>query len=409
MTGSALSGAFRTLEGKESLRSTALLRNATRIQQALSRLKGAPMKVGQMLSLHEGLLPPEVASVFRALQDQAPPIPMGKISAVLKGELGDQLQLVEEVDPDSCAAASIGQIHRARLKDGRDVVFKVQYPGIDETIEADLKTLKGILQLVLSWYTKADTEAVWSEVRDRLREEIDYRHEASNLNRMRDLWAQTSWVHIPRVVEELSSQRVLCMESLTGLSGDEACAETVPQALRDQWGQHLFQFMLTGLLQHRLLHADPNLANFAFAENGDILVYDFGCLKEIPPPIATSYARLTRSVLSSRYGRIAAQLQRLGIENGDGSPVSQDIVDALVAEVRPLIRRRPPYRFGDDDKIYARSMDLGVKHWREATGLRFPAEIVFIHRTFAGQFGNLCKLRACGPWRDIAESALPDG
>ncbi len=406
LAGNAVGSAFRTLEGKQIRRAATMVQNAMRVQEVLGRLKGAPMKMGQMLSLQEGVLPEEIAAVFRDLQDQAPPVAMGEITEVLRKELGDGFEAVAEVEPEPCAAASIGQIHRARLLDGREVVFKVQYPGIDRTIEADMKSLKGGMKLLLSWFTKMDTELIWSEVRDRMLEEIDYECEAEHLQRMRALWSHEPLIHIPQVVNELSTRRVLCMESLTGWSGEEACADTVSQEQRDQWGTLLFRWLARSLLNHRLMHVDPNLANFSFREDGGINVYDFGCVKEVPADLAEGYARLARSMLASRYAQMPGRLQAMGIESAGGQPVSLDMIKKFAQEIRTIFRLRPPYRFGENRELYDKGIELGLQHWNEASETRFPADIVFIHRTFAGHYGNLCKLRAVGPWREILEECL---
>ena len=142
--------------------------------------------------------------------------------------------------------------------------MKIQYPGIAEIIEADLVNLRRLLKSLFALFTDADFAPIWGEVRDRLREELDYVNEAENLMRMAELWAGSDQVVIPGVIDAASSRRVLTMEYVAGYTPDEACDDARPQALRDRWGAVLFDFVLRGLFEHRMIHADPNLANFSF-------------------------------------------------------------------------------------------------------------------------------------------------
>ena len=265
-----------------------LVLNAERIVRELGRLKGAAMKVGQMLSLQDSLLPPEVTGVLAALQKQAPPIPFAVVERQLDAELPGWRNTIAQLQPAAIAAASIGQVHRGVLADGRPVAVKIQYPGIDGIIEADLVNLRRLLQSLFALFTDADFGPVWEEVRDRLREELDYVNEAENLRRMAELWAGSDQVLIPGVIDAASSRRVLTMDYVAGYTVNEACDQrTRPdderrmQALRDRWGAVLFDFMLRGLFEHRLIHADPNLSNFSFLADGRVVVYDFGCVKSV--------------------------------------------------------------------------------------------------------------------------------
>lgn len=382
-----------------------LVENATRVTAALGSLKGVPMKLGQMLSLHQGLLPPEVANVLRCLQQQAPAIDFAQIEVELKRELGCGFQAVREIDPEPYASASIGQMHRAELQDGRHVVFKVQYPGIHEVIESDMKNLKGVIQFTFSLFSRTDTEPVWAEVRDRLEEEIDYFREAEHIRRMRRYWKDEPRIRIPSVIDELSTRHVLCMERVEGITPDEACGEDMPAELRDQWGQMLFRFVVEGLFRHRFLHADPNLANFSFREDGGVNVYDFGCVKHIPAPLARGYADLTRAVLDSEYRALPAILDRMGVRHADDGRVAADWVTEIGKVIRVPFRKRPPYRFGVSGSLYPELLDLGSRHWAQFADVTFPPDVMFIHRTFLGHFGNLERLRARAPWHDLLAGA----
>jgi len=383
-----------------------LVLNAERIVRELGELKGAAMKVGQMLSLQDSLLPPEVTGVLSALQRQAPPIPFGVVQRQLDAELPGWRNTIERLEPVAIAAASIGQVHRGVLADGRPVAVKIQYPGMDRIIEADLVNLRRLLQSLFALFTDADFGPVWGEVRDRLREELDYVHEAENLRRMAGLWAGSDQVVIPGVIDAASSRRVLTMDYVAGYTPDEACDERRPQALRDRWGAVLFDFMLRGLFEHRMIHADPNLSNFSFLADGRVVVYDFGCVKSVPPNIVNGYRELSRAALEGRRFDVPALLAAMGITTASGAPVSAGLIAPALDLVFKVLDEARPYRFGYDDQLLRQVVDNNLSHFGEAKDIRFPHDIIFINRTAAGHFGNLSRLRAAAPWRQVLEARV---
>ena len=388
---------------KEELRTAELVKNAHRLVTTLGEMKGAAMKVGQMLSLHDELLPPEVAAVLRRLQAETPSLPLEMVEEQLEAELGDPLQVFASFEPEAFAAASIGQVHRAVLRDGRRVAVKIQYPGIDRIVEADLGNLRRVLKSVVALVSKVDFEPIWQELRARLREELDYLHEAERIRRMAELHEGVHEIVIPRVVEEASTARILTMEYAEGLSPDEACSDATAQELKDRWGLVLYEFLLRGLLEHRLLHADPNLANFAFREDGRVVVFDFGCVKEVPVKLARGYRALCRAALDGRTGEIPALLSKMGVHRADGRPLEQELAAPWLGLVLEFLRESPPYRFGADGTLYGRIFDAARGSIAESDDIRFPADVVFVHRTVIGHLGNLTRLKAVGPWRERLE------
>ena len=377
------------------------VRNAMRIVDTLGEMKGAAMKVGQMLSLHEGLLPPEASAILSQLQKAAPSVSFEVMERELRRELVDFDGLFESFEPEAFAAASIGQVHRGVLKDGREVAVKIQYPHADRMVEADLKNLKTLLGNLVSLVVDIDFEPIWEEVKERLFEELDYLNEAENIRRTAVLHTDIADIIVPDVVQEATTRRVLTMEFLDGIPPDEAVSRRYPQYLKDQWGITLFEFTLRGLFEHRFLHADPNFANFAFHEDGKVTVYDYGCMKEIPADLATGYAGLIDSVLSDRKAAIPGNLRDMGVFKEGGEPLPRDMIDPYVELVQDILRASPPYTFGKDDSIYETLYELGMSNWQHATDIRFPSDVVFIDRTLGGLFGNLGKLGATGPWRQL--------
>jgi predicted unusual protein kinase regulating ubiquinone biosynthesis (AarF/ABC1/UbiB family) len=401
LVSSRLEGLFQSTEQQSHHRTRALERNAATITEVLGNLKGVPMKIGQMLSLHDGLLPDEVTDILSGLQQQAPSVSFEVMRAFVKKELGPEFGRIKRLDRHAWAAASIGQVHRAELDDGRQVVLKIQYPGIDKVIAADMKNLKGVMHMLFAMLTPMDWDPIWGELNERLLEELDYLAEAENMRKMQALWRTDPRIIIPGIVDDLSTRHVLCMEFVEGISPEWACSESFTKQKRSQWGRLLLSFFLQGFFQHRYIHADPNLANFAFRENGAIVVYDFGCMKQVPDIIVTTYAQMTRAVLDSHYEKIPALLKHLGVVTPEGDTFPMPIVAEYADIVKEPFRPGATYTFGQDSRFYKRLIHLGRRYWEETLDFTFPKDIVFVNRTLGGHFGNLSRLGASGRWHAL--------
>jgi predicted unusual protein kinase regulating ubiquinone biosynthesis (AarF/ABC1/UbiB family) len=347
-----------------------------------------------------------VTEVLRTLQKQAPPIAFDVVKRQLNAELPGWRKTLKRLEPEAIAAASIGQVHRGVHRDGRPVAVKIQYPGIDAIIEADLVNLRRLLKSLFALFTDADFAPVWGEVRDRLREELDYVNEAQNIRRMAGLWAGSDQVVVPAVIDAASSRRVLTMEYVAGFTPDEACDDARPQALRDRWGAVLVDLVLRGLFEHRMIHADPNLANFSFLADGRVIVYDYGCVKSVPRHIVKGYRELARAALDGRRREVPALLAAMGVTSGSGGPVSAELVAPALDFVQKMLDDEHPYRFGGNDQLFRRLFDTATSRFAEAKDIRFPHHIIFIDRTLVGHFGNLSRLRAAAPWRRMLQARL---
>ena len=401
MLGEQAVGLFREGPVRQLKKADNAVRNAARIAETLGQMKGAAMKVGQMLSLHEGLLPPEVSAILSMLQKEAPSVSFDVMERELRRELDNFDALFESIEAEAFAAASIGQVHRGVLRDGREVAVKIQYPDAEGMVTADLKNLRLLLGNLVRLFSDIDFDPIWEEVKERLFEELDYLNEADNIRRTSAIQAKCADIVVPNVVQEASSRRVLTMEFVDGIPPSEATSPQYPQHLRDQWGVNLFEFTLRSLLKHRFLHADPNFANFAFREDGKVVVYDYGCMKEIPADLAVGYSRLMAAVISRRKTAIPGLLHDMGVFKEGGEPLPRKMTDPYVELLQVIVRASPPYTFGEDSSIYETLYELGMSNWENASDIRFPRDVVFIDRTLVGLFGNLGKLRATGPWRKL--------
>ena len=401
MLGDQAVGLLRDGPTKRLKKAENLVRNAARIASTLGEMKGAAMKVGQMLSLHEGLLPKEVAAVLSVLQNDAPSVSFEVREEELRRDIENFDDIFELIESDAFASASIGQVHRGVLRDGREVAVKIQYPDADRMVTADLTNMKVLLGNLVGLFTDIDFDPIWEEVKERLVEELDYLQEAENIRRKAAIHADFPKVIIPEVVGEATTRRVLTMEFVDAIPASEAASDRYPQELKDQWGVTLFEFTLRGLFQHKFLHADPNFANFAFREDGTVAVYDYGCMKQVPDNLAAGYAALMDALMKRRKSAFPALLQQMGVYKEGGDPLPRTATDPYVELMQDIVRASPPYTFGEDETIYQALYELGMTNWQEASDIRFPRDMVFIDRTLGGLFGNLGKLRATGPWRKL--------
>jgi predicted unusual protein kinase regulating ubiquinone biosynthesis (AarF/ABC1/UbiB family) len=268
------------------------IRTAERYAELLGRSKGALMKAGQMLSFISAgpAVPEEFQSIYQValgrLRDDAPPMAPELARSVLERELGQGIESAfAQFEREPLAAASIGQVHAARLHDGRAVAVKIQYPGVGEAIEADLKnhellaTFLGLVSGLSSSKASFDLRGAARELSVRITEELDYRLEAANQAEFADIYRGHPFIHVPEVIGELCTERVLTQELVQGRSWDEAL--TCEQELRDSWAEAIYRFVYATNLRFCLFNADPNPGNYLFHDDGSVSFLDFGCVKRL--------------------------------------------------------------------------------------------------------------------------------
>lgn len=401
--GNTVAGLFRGKEARTEARKERHAAAGMRIVQTLGELKGAAMKVGQMASWVNDLLPDEVASALTVLQKDAPPVDFSVIEGQIRRELGDGPEvLFRSFDPEPFASASLGQVHRAVTDDGREVVVKIQYPGVDDSVDADLAHFKLALKMAgLVRIQKDALERVFEEIRGRLHEELDYCLEADSVRRFRELYGHMEGVVIPQVVGERSSKRIL---TLTCELGDDlpSVMETYDQATKDAIGNRLVELLGLQLFVGRFWHADPNPANFAFRPDGTVIVYDFGCMKAYRKELTLAFRDVLASSLAGDWDTLDRSLITLGLRR-PGTPRPDDGFYSGMAEAffRPLIDQ-PDFDFSTST-VHLRINDYKselIKRWRS---LQPPSELVFLDRTIAGIYGMLLKLGCTVPFLGIMQ------
>ncbi len=372
-------------------------RTGEQIAQTLGQLKGAAMKVGQMASTAFDLLPDQVADALSVLQQGAPPMDFETIAAQIRAELGQGPdEAFAHFEHEPFAAASIGQVHRARLDDDRAVVVKVQYPGVDEALDSDLAMLRLALRAGgLVRVSREDLDRVFAEIRDRLAEELDYENEARNLTTFRELHGRTTpGVVVPKAIPERSRARVLTMSDEPGLSLTDFVASDPPQELRDRVGETLARVLGDQIFRFRLLQTDPNPANYGVRPDGTLALYDFGSVKEISERTLGAYRDTIRAGLERDWDGVEQGLRRLGARNLEGPPVPGDLYPTWRDIFARPFEHEGPYDFGQatlHEEVAAKVPEFMSKN---VASFRPPPDLIFMDRAVAGTYANLRLLRA---------------
>ena len=291
---------------------------AKQIVRVLGGMKGAAMKVGQVLSFMDvGIVPEEYRDEFQAelakLRDSAPTVSFGQMKKVIEEDLGEKLgDIFSEFDEEPIAAASIGQVYKATLADdGRDVAVKVQYPGINEAVRADMKNLGLLLRLAKRMTPQLDVKAVGDEIRERIVEELDYELEASNQRTMARIYRGHPFIVIPEVVTSLSRERVIVTELVHGEGFEQI--RTEPDEVRDRIGEIVFRFYYGSMFRHGRFSAATRIpGNMILLDDGKVAFLDFGLFKSVEPEITERELACQRAVIEGDAPRLHKLLAELG-------------------------------------------------------------------------------------------------
>jgi predicted unusual protein kinase regulating ubiquinone biosynthesis (AarF/ABC1/UbiB family) len=364
-----------------------------RIARTLGELKGPVMKLGQMASLSTDLLPREIAEPLARLRKDAPAVPYSVIARQIEVELGAPPEaLFRWFDKEPYAAASIGQVHRATTEDGRDVAVKVQYPGVDVSVQADLSHMRFALRAAGLLRKRPELfDRMLEELSARLHEELDYRREAGNAEELRAFHAADGFVRVPSVVAERSAARVL---TLTFEGGDPIeIARAYPQEVRDLLGERLMLLLFRELFGAALMHADPNPANFAFRADGTFALYDFGAVKRFSPEELGGVRGVIAGAITEDYAMVDAGMRAVGALSPDGPPADPAVYKAWRDLVAPVFDDRTPFDYGAS-RLHHKILVKFPEYKEAARSFRLPVGLMLAQRAFAGLYGNLRNLGA---------------
>lgn len=370
---------------------------ARRLARRLSRLRGAAMKLGQLLSLESvDLLPAALADALAVLRASADAMPTTQLRRVIGREYGKGWEArFHSFEWEPVAAASIGQVHAAVARDGRRLALKVQYPGIARSIDSDVDNVAALLRIADLLPVALDVSGLVAEAKRQLHREADYCLEAASLRRYRALVADAPVLFVPAPHDDLTTRRVLAMDFVDGEPIESLGARGVSQTRRDAAGRALERLVFRELFEFRFMQTDPNFANYRIDPQTDrIGLLDFGSTREIDAALAEKYARICRAILAGDRPAVRAGAVDIGYLRPDESDErAAGVVDLILLVCEPL-RRPGPYDFGRS-QLPARVRDLGIDLAFRRGFLRAPpAETMFLHRKLVGSFLLCARIRA---------------
>ena len=380
--------------------------NARNLAGALGDLRGAALKLGQILSMQgEELLPEPLGEILAALRNHATCMPQGQVHGVLRRELGkDWRERLVEFDDEPLAAASIGQVHAATASDGRDLAIKLQYPRIERSIDGDVDGLVLILRTLRALPASLDLDALVPELKRELHREADYRREAGNAERYAELLGPSEEFFAPRVHRDLSTRRVLALDRVRGLPVEDLRSPEHPPELRDRLGGALLRLVFREIFEFRFVQTDPNFANFLYEpERQRIALLDFGSVRRLAKPFVRTYAHLARAASEGSREKLLKRSRELGLLAEDAGPEAEERFAGLCELIAEPLSQPGPYAFADSD-LPLRARDLSLDVYSTSSLPSFPPELLFIHRKLAGTYLLLQHVGARADARAIFES-----
>lgn len=363
---------------------------AQSIVKTMSELKGASMKLGQLMSMDLGeYLPPEVIKVLETLHQNSTFLPYEKIEAILKEELKEKFEHIKDISTTPIAAASIGQVHSATL-DGKSVVIKIQYPGVAASIPSDLRLLKLLMKNVSFFQGKeTDLDPFFKEVEEVLIRETDYEHECQMLLRNGKLFESSSYI-VPEVYPAYSTKKMLTMEMIEGKSFN-SWIETSLLGQRQKLAHELMILYLTEFFQHGLVQTDPNPGNFLITNDNRMGLLDFGAVKEYGLDFIQGYRNVLIASFELDHEKLMQESIRLGFIDERESDEVKGIYIHMMDTLSAPFRQDTPFDF-TDKKFYEDSKNLSWTLTRKCKYSPPPKDLLFLHRKLAGVFILIRKL-----------------
>ncbi len=417
--GARVGGTYATTAARKTFASTERrieldrereFKTAQQVADELGQMKGALMKLGQMASYLDGGLPEPLRLALGQLQSNAPPMSTDLAVATIEAELGRPLaELFVEFDTEPIAAASIGQVHRAIIIDPatgteRAVAVKVQYPGVDEAITADLKNADFLGVLLKQSFGGLDPTEMVDEIKIRLAEEVDYELEASNQRMFFDYYAGHPFIRIPEIVPAYCTKRVLTSELIDGFTWSELLAR--PQQQRDHAGEVIFRFVFRSLYRMGAFNGDPHPGNYLFHDDGTVTFLDFGLVKHFTRDELDTFASMVEAAAVKHDPRLFRQIVESAGMLQPGAPVDTDDVGEYFSLFYDTVARDEHMTWTREyaNAIVRHTFDRGSPISQYAT---VPRAFVFIQRINLGLYALLGELNASGNYRRIASELWP--
>lgn len=407
VTGSAvgqkIAQRFRSPEANEDATRAALVGNAQKMVRAMGELKGAAMKLGQMLSVVPDQFPEEIRSELAALQKDTPPMPYDMVAAQFERGTGTALRdAFAYFDPEPVGAASIGQVHEARLFDGQRVAVKVQYPGILDTLDSDLKNLGSLMQMGRVVADKERLDEILEELRQGILDEADYELEAANIGKFGPLFTEHPDVVVPTVRPELSGSTVLTMDFLEGEKLDTAIL-ALPDGARQDAAERFSKIFVWMFHERFALHADPHPGNFLLTPEGKIGLLDFGCVRTYEPTFCDGWLKILVAKWAHDKSKLRPAFDALGFQAMKGSAGldNQQLHELTEITCAPFLYDRD---FDWSAWQPRPALEAYTKANLSVLNFASPPEAVFYYRVAAGVWGMLNRAGVKANYHRIAKS-----
>jgi len=373
---------------------------AQELRTALGGLKGPLMKVAQMLATIPDALPADYAAELAQLQSEAPPMGKPFVRRRMQAELGpDWQRRFKHFEPEAAFAASLGQVHKAQLHDGRDVACKLQYPSIASSVEADLSQLKIILDIYRRYDAAIDTSEIYKEISVRLREELDYAREAKNGALYRHMLRDEPRVHVPDVVAELSTGRLLTMEWVTGVKLTQLADADLDT--RRHVARQMFRAWYVPFYEYGVIHGDPHLGNYTIRDDNDINLLDFGCIRIFQPKFVGGVIDLFYALRDGDMDLAVHAYEAWGFTQLNKEAL--EILNVWAAFLyAPLMEDRPRLIDENNTGQYGQAVAMDVhKRLKEYGGVTPPREFVLMDRAAIGLGSVFLRLNADLNWHQM--------
>ncbi len=385
-------------------------RTAEQLFKVLGELKGGAMKFGQAMSVMEAALPEEMAGPYRAtltkLQEAAPALPAATVHKVLAEELGPRWRTAkfESFDDSPAAAASIGQVHKAVWRDGREVAVKIQYPGAGQALLSDLNQLARVARIAGGWIPGMDIKPITDELKSRMSEELDYNLEATNQRAFAKAFRDDPHFAVPDVL--VNSEHVIVSEWMEGTPLSQIVASGTP-AQRNAASERYMEFLLVGPARAGLLHADPHPGNFRLLDDGRLGVIDYGAVNRLPAGLPPAMGALVGAALRSEAAELEQGLRSEGFIKPSMSLDAEALLEYLQPFIEPLTRAEFSFSRPWLRGVAAHVNDVRRPEFLVGMKLNLPPSYLLIHRVWLGGIGVLCQLGGTVPARQIVVDHMP--
>ncbi len=409
--GMASEGARRLAAGERPRLSDVMLTpgNAMKVANQLAHLRGAAMKLGQMISMDAGdMLPAELSAILSRLRDNATHMPPQQLQKVLAKEWGaDWRRRFKRFSPRPVAAASIGQVHRAETLDGRDLAIKVQYPGVRQSIDSDVDNVATLLRVSGLLPKGLDLTPLLAEAKTQLHEEADYLREGGQMRAYRARLAEEDGFVVPELDEEFTTANTLAMSFIEGVSVESL--ETAPQAERDRVMARLIDLVLRELFEFGVMQTDPNFANYRYQpEGGKLVLLDFGATRAVDADTVDGYAGMLRAFLAGERDAAREAAISAGFLGRTAADRHRALIDRMIDVVLAELGKDGPFDFGDRAFVGVLSEQGMALAKDRATWHLPPAGLIFVQRKISGTALLGARLKARVDIRTMVNARLAD-